>query len=253
MATGREVEPRTLARSLAAEPQHTHGHTNLERASPARTGHLEKRGTRPADLRPKLAVVKDVQADAAPPQAGHESAAARATRRRRRSPSAEAASATANTPKSDDDARTARELEADAQRGGEKVRRRDSRGGLTVHEVPKLVEGRGADARDRVELFDGAERSVLGPVVENFLGGHGPDAGQLVELIERGGVEVDAAAYTRLPSLLRAPERPPVRRNDDLLTVRDGRSQVHERERGFRLRPSRRLMASSTRLPSGRL
>ena len=65
-----------------------------------------------------------------------------------------------------------------------------------VHEVALLVEGRGADARDRVELFDGAERSVLGPVVENFLGGHGPDAGQLVELIEGGGVEVDATACT---------------------------------------------------------
>jgi hypothetical protein len=40
----REVEPRTLAGSLTAETEHTHGHANLERASPARTGHLEKRG-----------------------------------------------------------------------------------------------------------------------------------------------------------------------------------------------------------------
>jgi hypothetical protein len=37
---------------------------------------------------------------------------------------------------------------------------------------------------------------MLGPVVENFLGGHGPDAGQLVELIEGGGVEVNATACT---------------------------------------------------------
>ena len=71
-ATCREVEPRPLARSLATETQHAHGHANLERASPAGTGHLEKRGAGPADLRPKLAVVESVQADAAPPQAGHE-------------------------------------------------------------------------------------------------------------------------------------------------------------------------------------
>ena len=107
----REVEPRPLAGSLATETQHAHGHAHLERASPAGTGHLEKRGAGPADLRPKLAVVESVQADAAPPQAGHE-------KRNRQSDEAEATLSECaggerdcHCPrKSDDDARTAREL-----------------------------------------------------------------------------------------------------------------------------------------------
>ena len=46
-ASCREVEPRPLARSLATEAQHAHGHADLERASPARTGHLEQARGRP--------------------------------------------------------------------------------------------------------------------------------------------------------------------------------------------------------------
>jgi hypothetical protein len=64
-ASRREVESRALARILAPETQN-------ERASPARTGHLEKRGTRPADLRAELAVVQNLQTDAAPPHSSHE-------------------------------------------------------------------------------------------------------------------------------------------------------------------------------------
>jgi hypothetical protein len=71
-APRRKVEPCSLARALAIEAQHAYGHANLERASPARAGHLEQRRAGPADLQPKLAVVEGVQADAAPPQAGDE-------------------------------------------------------------------------------------------------------------------------------------------------------------------------------------
>ena len=126
-------------------------------------------------------------------------------------PSAEAASATANTPKNDDDARARRGSfrGRHTARRREGVRRRDSRGGLTGPRGPEARRGSRGRCPGPRPGSSTEPSAVLGPVVEKFLGGHGPDAGQLVELIERGGVEVDAAAYTSATDLLRAPERLP--------------------------------------------
>ena len=49
----------------------------------------------------------------------------------------------------------------------------------------------GAYAGDLLELVDGGEGAVLGAVVEDALGQDRADAGEAVELLEGGGVEVD--------------------------------------------------------------
>ena len=72
------------------------------------------------------------------------------------------------------------------------------------HHVPELLDARRADARDRVEIIDGAEAAVLCAVVQDLLGGHRPDSGQRVELGRRGRVETDAAAG-RLAAAARDP------------------------------------------------
>lgn len=52
------------------------------------------------------------------------------------------------------------------------------------------VELLGAYAGDLLELVDGGEGAVLGSVVEDALGQDGADAGEGVQFVESGGVEV---------------------------------------------------------------
>jgi hypothetical protein len=55
------------------------------------------------------------------------------------------------------------------------------------------VELLGAYAGNLLELVDGGEGAVLGPVVEDPLGEDGSDAGEGVQLFESGRVEVDGS------------------------------------------------------------
>ena len=75
-----------------------------------------------------------------------------------------------------------------------------------------------ADARDLVELVDGAEAAVLGAVVEDLLGRGRADAVERVELLEGRGVEVQ-----RLVRRARRRRRRPPRRRADRLGARAGR------------------------------
>src|SRR5215207_8854657 len=103
-APRRKVEPCSLARALAIEAQHAHGHANLERASPARAGHIEQRGAaRPISERSSL-WSRASRRTLPHHRPATRSAAARARTRIRRSPRAQAASATATAPKNEDDA-----------------------------------------------------------------------------------------------------------------------------------------------------
>ena len=85
------------------------------------------------------------------------------------------------------------------------------------------------------------EGAVLLAVVEDFLRGHGPDAGQRVELLERRRAELHRAR----PALRgggarsgrRAARAPPG--HDDLLPVGERRGEVHLREVGLGSGPAR--------------
>jgi len=102
-----------------------------------------------------------------------------------------------------------------------------------VDEVSKLRQRRGPDARDGIELVNGPERTVLGSVVDDLLGGHRPNPRELVQLLERRGVQVYARAwYSAGRSSGECLRGLPLRRHDDLLAVCDRSRQVHERECG---------------------
>src|SRR5438874_1258976 len=66
-----------------------------------------------------------------------------------------------------------------------------TRGGSGNDEPLQLGDSRRADPGDGVELVDRAERPVRLPVVDDLLGGRRPDAGERVELLDGGCVQVE--------------------------------------------------------------
>ena len=63
----------------------------------------------------------------------------------------------------------------------------------------ELQEALLADALDVHQVFDPLEAAALGAILDDSLGGLAPDAGQRFQLIDRGGVEVDAPARPGRP------------------------------------------------------
>src|SRR5262249_51817141 len=59
------------------------------------------------------------------------------------------------------------------------------------HAILEVVEFGVPDAADLVELVDRGESAVLLAVVDDALGQHRPDAGQRLQLLERGRVQID--------------------------------------------------------------
>ena len=112
-----------------------------------------------------------------------------------------------------------------------------------------------ADPRDLAELLDRAEAAELLAVVEDLLRGQRPDPAQRVELLERRGVEVRAAARARA----RAPARratvagPPPRTRSGTSTWRPSSSSAarfsppRSARRGRAARPRHRVVDAGAR------
>jgi hypothetical protein len=73
---------------------------------------------------------------------------------------------------------------------------------------------------------------VLLAVVEDLLRGNRADAGQCVELVSRGRVQVDRAGADPWCRPTCPDAAGPAPRNDDLLAVRDRGGEIHEFEVG---------------------
>ena len=75
---------------------------------------------------------------------------------------------------------------------------------------------------------------MLLPVVEDLLRRHGPDAGQSVELLERGDVQVHRSCRPGWGACsCRGGASSHARGHDHLLPIGEGRGEVHERPIGF--------------------
>src|SRR5690606_1758464 len=61
----------------------------------------------------------------------------------------------------------------------------------------QVGEAAGADAADVLELLHGAETAVFGAVVDDALGQDGPHSGEVVQLFEGRGVQVQRGAGGR--------------------------------------------------------
>ena len=157
--------PVTTAVTAAERPISGTSTLRVERVEPQRSPTTSRRAAAPA-RRPAAA-----RSGVAPPRARR-----RDEHRARRPPARESRS-------------RARDRGTPRARGVSARRVRSGR-----HHVPQLLDARGADARDRVEIVDRAKAAVLGAVVEDLLGGDRADPGKRVELGRGGRAEADAAA-----------------------------------------------------------
>src|SRR5438128_1933688 len=113
---------------------------------------------------------------------------------------------------------------------GERRSRRD--------QSAERLQPRGPDTRDRIELVDRAESTVLLPVGEDLLRSDRPDSRQRIELLQRGAVEMyRACRYTSAGRCESTAE--PAPRHHDLLSVGDSCGEVEQLDLRFRRRPTR--------------
>ena len=146
--------------------------------------------------------------------------------------------------------REVRGCKTQAERAGKQLRRitddRPSRG----NQPAKLLEPCGPDSRYRIELVDRAESTVLLPVVEDLLRGDRPDAGQRIELLERGAVQMHWSCGGTPPDAA-APGLASPRRGTTICSPSAIRAaRLSSSICAFGVGPPARMTASATREPS---
>src|SRR5439155_19633127 len=101
------------------------------------------------------------------------------------------------------------------------------------HLGPQLLERRRPDPRNPIQLIDGRERSLVGPVLDDGGGERGPDTVQRLEGRFVGGVDVDERDPARAGGAGRgAARRRAFLGHEDLLAVGERRREVEQREVG---------------------
>ena len=110
------------------------------------------------------------------------------------------------------------------------------------HQVAELLHPRGPDAGDVVEILDRAEGPVRSPPVDDLLRRDRTDARELVELVDGGDRKAHLRSRRRRARYRRRPCRHPAR-HDDLLSVGQRRREVDDGEVGTAGRPARAARA----------